>query len=277
MSGLVEDQAAGEDLITSDPEPGYIDTALGRLSITREGSPDKPPLLCVHGIPGSHRDFRYLAPLLVEAFHVVRLEMPGFGRSPLGATPSVRGWTEVIFAVMDRVAPGPFVVVAHSFGGGAVVEAAAERPDKVRGVGLLACPGGRRHRGYAASPRVFRLMAAAVRFPLTRPIICRHAQREYAKIGLRAPDLEHWPLLANQLRVVSTLDFVRIGQRARQIACPVLLAHCEDDRVVQAAIARELAATIPDCTTAFFPEGGHHIQKTRASEVAQLLCDLFAI
>ena len=45
-------------------------------------------LLLVHGIPGSARDFRWLSHLLAEQARTIRLEMPGFGGTPLATGPS---------------------------------------------------------------------------------------------------------------------------------------------------------------------------------------------
>ncbi|MBX3249816.1 MAG: hypothetical protein KF901_21745, partial [Myxococcales bacterium] len=42
----------------------------------------------VHGLPGNARDFRWLAPVLAaRGAHVVRVEMPGFGETPLATAP----------------------------------------------------------------------------------------------------------------------------------------------------------------------------------------------
>lgn len=47
------------------------------------GARSKPTLLLLHGFPTSSHMFRELIPLLADRFHLVALDLPGFGRSAL--------------------------------------------------------------------------------------------------------------------------------------------------------------------------------------------------
>ncbi len=60
------------------------------MSLVDEGPPDGRPWVLVHGIPGSARDFRWFTPALrlaAPSDRIVRLEMPGFGATPLQTEP----------------------------------------------------------------------------------------------------------------------------------------------------------------------------------------------
>jgi len=50
-----------EPLPTSDPEPRLLPLPHGPVAYVDEGPRGAPALVVVHGIPGSVRDFRYLA------------------------------------------------------------------------------------------------------------------------------------------------------------------------------------------------------------------------
>jgi len=78
---------------TSDPEPRRAELPHGVVTYTDEGPAEAPVLIAVHGIPGSGRDFRYLAPQLLPARRVVRVDLPGFGGSApaLDAIRTLRG------------------------------------------------------------------------------------------------------------------------------------------------------------------------------------------
>jgi len=258
---------------TTDPEPRLIDTSHGKIAVTLEGPDDAPVIVMVHGIPGSRRDFRYLAPLLTDHFQVVRVEMPGFGSSPLGTVDSIDGWTRVIVGVADALGFETFGVLAHSFGGCAALAVAAREPARVNGLMLVASPGGRMHRGYALPPLYFRLVAAAVAFPLTRRFVLAHVARQYDRRGLKSPS--DWRALQNQLRITATADFDQMKQWAGKVACQSLVAHAQDDRIIELAIAREQARAIQDCASLFFDTGGHFIQKTQAREIAAAIVDRF--
>ena len=102
----------------TDPQPRLVQTSVGGIALTDEGPHGASAILCVHGVPGSSRDWRYLAPLLAPTLRVVRLEMPGFGASPPGADDTIDGWARVTTAVADSLGLERFVLMGHSYGGG---------------------------------------------------------------------------------------------------------------------------------------------------------------
>jgi len=257
---------------TSDPKPRLVTTAVGPIALTEEGPGNGPALLCVHGIPGSSRDFRYLVPHLSDVFRVIRLEMPGFGSSPPGAC-SLAGWAAIPGAVAEALGLDGIVVLGHSFGGGAALLAARSSPQQVRGLALLASIGHRLHRGMGAPPSRYRRMAVALRLPLLRSVLLGHARRRYRRMRLPGPESLDELLL--HLRLVSSVDFAALGTAFRTVRCPVLCAFCADDRLVELEIQRETAALLPDAEVLEFADGGHHLQKSRVSEIAPALIRRF--
>jgi pimeloyl-ACP methyl ester carboxylesterase len=261
---------------TTDPEPYLLPTPVGPVAITREGPVAAPAIICCHGIPGSTRDFRYLAPQLVPALHVVRVEMPGFGATPLrlprghgypsqGRRASVQGWADALDAVADALELAQYTLLGHSFAGSAVLESAVRRPERITALVLLAVPGAIRHRAYTAPPLVWRALSLPLAVPVLRLPLLKLAHWIYRRIGLEAP--AEPSLIHHQVRVISSLSFTRIGRLAGLVQCPVWLFHCDNDRLVEPAIARDLASRLPDCRAKFYERGGHHLQKSRAQEI----------
>jgi pimeloyl-ACP methyl ester carboxylesterase len=257
---------SAERMAATDPEAEIVKTRGGAIAVSFEGPGDALPVLCVHGIPGSRRDFRYLAPLLAERVRVLRVEMPGFGESPPDGRGTVSGWADVLLAVADALGLQQFALLSHSFGGGAVLLASAGAGDRLAGAALLATMGARRHRAFAMPPAVYSVMSALLRFPLTRGGFAALGRHFYRRIRLTPPD--DWRELHLHTSLLASVDFAALGAAARRIAAPTLVAHCSDDRMVQPAIARELAALLPRGRLLEFPTGGHHLQKTRAAELA---------
>src|SRR5512140_2568419 len=97
----------------SDPPGRLVETAAGAVAISGEGPSDGLPILCVHGVPGSRRDFRYLAPLLAVRFRVLRVDMPGFGESPAGPDADLAAWAEVLLALPAALGLERFALLAH--------------------------------------------------------------------------------------------------------------------------------------------------------------------
>jgi pimeloyl-ACP methyl ester carboxylesterase len=259
-------------MTASDPEARLLETRCGPIAVSFEGPEGALPVLCVHGIPGSRRDFRYLAPLLAERLLVLRVEMPGFGESPADGRGTLSGWADVLLAVADASGARRFALLSHSFGGGAVLLAAARAGERLAGAALLATMGARRHRAFALPPGFYAAMSALLRFPLSRPVVAALGSLFYRRIRLTPP--AGWRELHLHTALLASVDFAALGASARRIAAPVLLAHCDDDRLVESAIVRELAALLPHGKLLEFPTGGHHLQKTRAAELADAIAAL---
>ncbi|MEY4562197.1 MAG: hypothetical protein RLZZ618_1474 [Pseudomonadota bacterium] len=100
-----------------------------------EAGTDHPTtVLLVHGLGDSaHRDWRRVIPALAAGFHVITLDLPGFGASPpLPQGYSFDGLSAALKAVLDRTAPGQRVhVVGHSLGAAVSLHFAHRHPDSV--------------------------------------------------------------------------------------------------------------------------------------------------
>jgi pimeloyl-ACP methyl ester carboxylesterase len=70
------------------------------LSLTRTGSGE--PLLLLHGLGTSRRDFTAVLPALTDRFDVINVDLPGIGRSPhLEQRPTVAAITDAIEHTLD--------------------------------------------------------------------------------------------------------------------------------------------------------------------------------
>ena len=101
----------------------------------REGV--RPPLLGLHGWGRDRRDLAGI----VGHREALLPDLPGFGASP--PPPEAWGAAEYGKALAELLRAhghGPYVVVAHSFGGRAAVELAAAHPELVAGMVLCGVP-----------------------------------------------------------------------------------------------------------------------------------------
>lgn len=224
-----------------------------------------PPVVCVHGLPGSARDFRWLFAPLADRARVIALDLPGFGRTPVTTAPdaSPEGRADFLLEVIDALALDRPVLVGHSMGGLVAVAAAARRPGGFRGLGLLASPGLRPHAGFRRLPR--RTMHVALSGPWA-PLLLPLTRRLFAAAGFRNyPD-------AALIRTIACLRDTSLeahAGRLRTLALPTLAAWCEDDPLIEPAILAELAAALPPGPRLVWASGGHVPQKTHAVEVAE--------
>ena len=93
------------------------------LSITRAGSGE--PLLLLHGMGSSRRDFTAVADLLAERFDVLNVDLPGVGRSPaLERRPTVAAITDAVERTLDAAGVGVVHVLGNSLGARVALELA---------------------------------------------------------------------------------------------------------------------------------------------------------
>jgi pimeloyl-ACP methyl ester carboxylesterase len=231
-------------------------------------------VLCLHGIPGSARDFRYLGPQLAVRLRVVRVELPGFGSSVAGEVATLPGWAEVTVAVADALGLERFTVLGHSFGGGAALLAGALAGERLAGLVLLASMGGRRHRGFLLPCPAYAFAANLARHrSIWRPAAAL-ARFAYRVNGLRAPADD--ASLGLHMRLLGSVEFDALTAAARRVTGPALVVHAADDRLVEPDIARALARELLHGTYVELDGGGHHLNRTRPREVAAAVLGLLA-
>ncbi len=95
-----------------------------------------PPVLLLHGQPGSSVSWAPLVPLLEDHHHLLVPDRPGYGTSRAPAQ-GMAANADAVAGLLEERSDGPATVVAHSWAGGAAVLLAASRPDLVSGLVLI--------------------------------------------------------------------------------------------------------------------------------------------
>jgi pimeloyl-ACP methyl ester carboxylesterase len=260
-------------LPTSDPEPRVFNWDDAALAYADEGPRSAPALLAVHGIPGSHRDFRYLAPQLAPDVRLVRVDLPGFGGSAPAhdAVASLDGRARALLALADHLGLDGFSVLGHSMGGATALVLAAEHRARVRGLALVSSVALSPHRGLGMPPRAFALLARALRVPgLSWPLTAL-ARAAYRRRRFPGADTLDAATLGLQMQAIAAVDFPRLRRAVAGGLPPTLLAWALDDHLVQERVSRDLADAIPGARRVVFETGGHNLQKSRAVELGRAL------
>jgi pimeloyl-ACP methyl ester carboxylesterase len=116
----------------------FLDVPGGRLAYDISGPDDGALVLCVAGMGDTRAAFRFLAPRLVEAgYRVARMDQRGHGQSsaPWDGYGSPATGDDMLALV--RHLGGPATIIGHSNAAAAAVWAAAEEPERVRGLALI--------------------------------------------------------------------------------------------------------------------------------------------
>lgn len=233
-------------------------------------------MLALHGIPGSVRDFRYLAPALSDTLRLVRIDLPGFGGSAQhpDAIDGLDGRTRAVLALADHLRIARFTALGHSMGGGTALLLAAQHPDRVDALVLLASVALRSH--LSRSPRSFRRIGRVLGWPLVGPLLVPLLRAIYRRLRFPGAQAMTAAAFSVQMRAIGAVDFSRFRAAAAFAPVRTLLAFAHDDHMLPAAISEDLARAIPHARVLAFAEGGHNIQKTKAWELAAAIKPLLA-
>jgi 3-oxoadipate enol-lactonase len=95
-----------------------------------------PPLLLLHGQPGTGASWDPLIGLLEPEFRVLAPDRPGYGSTP-GPALGVAANADVVAGFIRQRAAAPATIVAHSWSGGAAVLLAVRHPSLVHSLVLV--------------------------------------------------------------------------------------------------------------------------------------------
>lgn len=116
--------------------PEYLDLPHGPLHYRDYGGTGQP-IVMVHGLGGSIANWDIVGPRLTTLGHLVAFDLPGFGLSPKGTDWSLATHAAAIVDMIEHLGP-PVVLIGNSLGALLSEMVAAERPDLVHALVLIA-------------------------------------------------------------------------------------------------------------------------------------------
>jgi pimeloyl-ACP methyl ester carboxylesterase len=196
----------------------------------REGTPS---VLLVHGAGASSAIWMMAMARIARAAHVVAIDLPGHGPSPLPeagvAALSLDAYVDAVGQLAGTLCLGRSVLVGHSMGALVAIGAAAKWPDKIRGLVLCAAAPRLPVRDELLAlirddhARVPEWMAEHALSPRAKPAI----RRGFVAAGLVTPP----PVTLADFELVRGAD---AGERVRSLTCPLWWLDGADDAIVGA-------------------------------------------
>jgi pimeloyl-ACP methyl ester carboxylesterase len=255
-----------------------VETTLGAVYVEEAGPEDGVPLLLFHGTGAWSGLWRATISALGEAgYRAVAFDMPPFGysdRAPDSDYARTRQ-AERVAALVEALAIRP-VIVAHSFGAGAALEAALRRPGDYRALIVIdGALGLGSHEGAANLPLPLRpawLRRTLVSATATNPLLTRRllasllhrkdrALPEYVEILQRPMALKgSTAALADWLPslMIPPQDALSTRPEAlATLALPTVVIWGAEDTVTPLAQGEEIARLIPGAKLIVIPEVGH--------------------
>lgn len=261
---------------------------------------DGPPVVGVHGLGGSHLNWVPPASYLASLGSFTAFDLPGFGYSPPSRSYSIRRLAQATIEYLEQL-ERPALLIGNSMGGTVSILVAAQRPDLVSGLVLLApavaprwgdpridpvvskrllfqgVPGV----GVAMIEKYWKSISARQQLADTLAVVCHRPER--VAYGLETENLEMIELRRHQPWAIEAI--VRSGRATaytvarrreffnivRSIATPTFVIQAEHDRVIPGSGVERLASWRPDWTHSVMQDVGHCPQIEAPQEFAQLV------
>jgi len=257
-----------------DPQPPgkIIDLDGERIHFVEAGIAGAPAILLIHGFCGSTFSWRDVVPLLARHYHVVALDLPGFGFSdrrqeleyPLGSH------ARRAARLLEHLGIERATVVGHSMGGGVAEHLAVRHPERIDGLVLAAAIDASRAQPWqSVSPLLWASLLQGTRVAFRVPPLVRWAAR---KSLVRMTGEERFGEAATLDGYVGPLliggtaaCFARLAAdwRAepaidlRRISAPVLVVSGELDRDIPPGVGAAIAGKIQHSRHLVLPGVGH--------------------
>lgn len=208
--------------------------------------PELPRLIFIHGTPGHAGVFANYLLDPVPGFETIAVDRPGFGRSGWsGPVVSFEEQAQALSALLVRQHGQWPILVGHSLGGPIVARIAADFPDRVRGIVILAGS----LDPMLESPSWYNDVTSAPIVDAKMPDMYETANAEIAGAHEQT------------VKLASVLDRIR---------CPVEVVHGTADTLVpvaNVAFIKKAMANSPHVGVRLIEGEGHGIHRLRGNEV----------
>jgi pimeloyl-ACP methyl ester carboxylesterase len=255
----------------------YLDVNAERVHLIERGERG-PRLLLIHGYASNAQAWRAVVDRLDGRFQVAVPDMIGFGWSTRYPTMPLTGdaYAARLTALLDALAWPSAHVVGQSWGGGLALRLAADHPDRVGRLVLVATVDPSRTLWLGTAG-----LRLGIRFPFLARIAVARAQRFAARAaGVRAAELARG--YVEPLRLPGTGAFLDrfVAEHAtsshldlRRVEAPTLVIGPLEDTVVRPEVTRSVAARIPGARYVGLPGAGHSVAAEAPELVAGLVAD----
>ncbi len=228
-----------------------------------------PPVLLVHGWLSSSKIWEPLVRRLAQRFTVYTLDLTGFGESDKPTEGyGVRYGSRLLYAFCARFGLTRTAVVGHDVGGAMAVKLAADHPDIVGRLVLVATPA---EEDQIDLPTLLWITTLPVVGPLL--YVLGGALRPVRRLWMRPfvldsadlpPELVEDAGRSTPAAAAGTFKAVRheisggrLARQARIIKVPVLLAAGEEDQIVDPRAVSDWGQNATQAEIALFSECGH--------------------
>jgi pimeloyl-ACP methyl ester carboxylesterase len=266
------------------PEDRFIEADGMQLRYREWGTrqPGQPSIVLIHGFANSQQSFRRIAPYLEKDYHVVALDLPGFGLSakPVDHDYGNESQAQAVTAMIAALKLDSVIVGGHSLGGALALRVALTAPN-IRGLILF-------------NPGIITTGVPAITeylvFPMQRLSAKTFGEREFRESFLKSSYVD--PSIITD----DVLDELMLGPRSEgyiegttalmgyyqpsneipllaKVRVPTLIIWGAMDKRKPAGEAEQLRDAIADSRLIKIENAGHYVHEEKPAEAAQAIID----
>ncbi|MQA06309.1 MAG: acetoin dehydrogenase dihydrolipoyllysine-residue acetyltransferase subunit [Streptosporangiales bacterium] len=275
-AAAAEEVAAGTLAVDEGPVVSTVEVAGRTLSYVTAGEEGETVVL-VHGYGGDANSWLFVQEPLAAKHVVHAVDLPGHGASSKDVGDgSLATLAEVVLGFLDAAGTGRAHLVGHSLGGAVIAAAAAQAPERVASLTLVAPAGC----GTEADAEYLRGFAGAQSRRDLKPLVGRLFADSGQVTRQLVDDLLKYKRLdgvdAALHRLVDTLldgDRQRIDTVATltQLSVPVTVVWGAADQILPAAHAENVRRARPDAKVTVVPDAGHMVHMEAPPSVREAL------
>ncbi|MCB9420687.1 MAG: alpha/beta hydrolase [Ardenticatenaceae bacterium] len=231
----------------------------------KEGDPDLPVVVLVHGAGSSHLGWPPGLRRLPD-FAVMGVDLPGHGRSHPPGRSSIDEYANDIAALLSQQKIGQAVLIGHSMGGAIAQTLALSQPDVVAGLVLIGT-GAKLPVSDLILAQTLTDFTAVTNFisqfswsPAAPPPLVAKGHQELLKT---APDV-----LLGDFVACNTFD---VRDQLGKIDVPTLVTAGSIDKMTPPKFGRYLAEQIPGAALHIVENSGHWMMLEQADEVTAVI------
>jgi pimeloyl-ACP methyl ester carboxylesterase len=252
----------------------YVEINGTRTYYETAGELDAPPVVLIHTAGAEGRQWRYVAPALVNrGYHVVVPDLPGHGKSyPVDWDPytSIHQHAEFVWRLIETLdLKGP-TVAGCSIGGDTALDLAVHHADDLQAAVVLegagrtrGAPLGRLSHPHAAPGWQSILDYSVVDSTGTDCSDTRKTELVWQHHGAQevaTNDLQGWA------------DF-DVMDDLNRVTCPVLLVRGDADFYIQDDVFETTAERLPDCKAVTLNDVGHYPMMETPTKTTERIAD----